>query len=316
MSIPNTTGRKEREQISHLIKICHQGKHDQVKEFLSDFPHFLNARDTTDMTMMAPLHATTSQGHYHCVKLLLILNADITVLDMKGRTPFHLSCMEGHFKIAKLLKSKGGSISIQDFGGNTALHLVLRSPTCSYTMVKWLVEAGSDPCTADNYGVTPFNIVEEQHEKCPSSANVALLELLTKYLPVFVADDQIEKDQTIFSMGLGVAIGMILKKEKIKFQRRIAKQERKKQRELEKAEELRNRPEEVRRKMFEHMALMKTRRDFKIKQMKYVFPEESDLSSLPVGRSVTVSEPEVEEKEAPARVKVYDENGRHITKYM
>ena len=145
-----TIGRKERDQISHLLKLCHQGKRDQIEEFISDFPQYLNARDTADMALTAPLHACSLQGHYYCVKMLLMNHADVNVLDMKGRTPFHLSCMEGHFKIAKLLKTKGGSVVKQDYGGNTALHLVLKSETCSSMMVKWLIEAGSDPCAADN----------------------------------------------------------------------------------------------------------------------------------------------------------------------
>jgi hypothetical protein len=132
---------------------------------------------------------------------------------------------------------------------------------------------------------------------------------------VYVNEEQVAEDHTIFSMGLGVALGMVIKKERLKQKRRIAKRERKKQMEQEKAEELRNRPEEVRRRMFEHMALMKTRRDFKMKQLKYVFPEESDLSSLPVAlpQSTTTVENTVEVEQ---KVKKYDENGRHITKYM
>jgi len=58
--------------------------------------------------------------------------------------------MRGHYKITKLLKTKGGSVTKQDFGGNTALHLVLKSAECSYAMVKFLLEAGSDPCQVDN----------------------------------------------------------------------------------------------------------------------------------------------------------------------
>lgn len=129
-----------------------------------------------------------------------------------------------------------------------------------------------------------------------------------------VDDDQRLKDTTTFSIGLGVALGMIMKKEKYKQKRRDEKRERKKQREIEKAEEKRNRPEAVRRRMFEHMALMKTRRDFRVKKMNYVFPEESDLSSLPVGISKVSSQGEVVPETEPK--KTHDANGRRITKYM
>jgi hypothetical protein len=73
---------RERDQIAHLMKLCRQGKLDLIEEYLSDYPHFLNARDTTDMVLTSAIHVCSSHGHYHCVKLLLSLNADVHVLDM------------------------------------------------------------------------------------------------------------------------------------------------------------------------------------------------------------------------------------------
>lgn len=140
--------------------------------------------------------------------------------------------------------------------------------------------------------------------------------ILSQLIQVIVDDDQLLKDTTTFSIGLGVAIGMIMKKERHKQKVRDLKRERKIQRELEILEEKRDKPEEVRRRMFEHMALMKTRRDFRVKKMNYVFPEESDLSSLPIslskvsGQADATEEPETEPK------KTHEANGRRITKYM
>jgi len=81
-SIPKTIGRKERDQISHLMKLCHQGKRDMIEEYLSDYPHFLNAQDTDGMAMTAPIHVCCDNGHYHCVRLLIVINADIQVVDL------------------------------------------------------------------------------------------------------------------------------------------------------------------------------------------------------------------------------------------
>lgn len=163
------------------------------------------------MAMTAPLHVCCSRGYYHCVKLLLVLNADVDVVDMKGRTPFHLSCMTNHFKIAKLLKTKGGSVTKQDYLGHTALHLVLQSPTTfTYDNVKWLVDAGSDPFVVDNvrflllcrivdlvieydcafvlmfvqFGVSPYSIIQKQHESKPTASTASMLECVEKLLPV------------------------------------------------------------------------------------------------------------------------------------
>lgn len=131
-------------------------------------------------------------------------------------------------------------------------------------------------------------------------------------MQVYVSEEQIDEDHAIFSMGLGLALGLVLKKERMKQKQRAAHKERKKQRALEKIEKDRARPEMVRKMMFEHMALMKTRKDFRLKQMKYVFPDESDLSSLPV--ALSVADPETPEA-AATKEKKYDENGRKITKY-
>lgn len=76
--------RREREQIEHLFKLCYQGKVDLIEEFLSDFPRYLNVLDSRDMAMTSPLHVCSSVGHYHCVKLLLILNANQELVDMVG----------------------------------------------------------------------------------------------------------------------------------------------------------------------------------------------------------------------------------------
>jgi hypothetical protein len=202
------------------------------------------------------------------------------------------------------------------------------------------------------HAITPHSIIEKIYEDKPSEENRRILKAVEKYLPVSsgcffcpylhysnltfliydyydkytacigwlgvvaeqieVDDDQLVQDTTTFSIGLGVALGMIMKKERYKEKKKAEHRARKKQRELDLAEEKRNRPEAVRRRMFEHMALMKTRRDFRVKQMNYVFPEESDLSSLPVAFSKTSL---VEKAEEPEPKRTHYPSGQRITKY-
>ena len=71
--------REEQLKLSQLLSLCRSGKYDLIEEYLSDYPHFLNARDTTDMGLTAPIHACCSHGHYRCVKMLLQLNANLKV---------------------------------------------------------------------------------------------------------------------------------------------------------------------------------------------------------------------------------------------
>lgn len=99
---------------------------------------------------------------------------------------------------------------------------------------------------------------------------------------MYVDEFQCQADKSTFSVGLGLAIGLVMKKARYKRKKKEAELQKKKERELRLAEERRSRPVEVRRRMFEHMALIKKRRDFRTKQLQYVFPEESKLSSLPV----------------------------------
>lgn len=128
-----------------------------------------------------------------------------------------------------------------------------------------------------------------------------------------VDNDRRVEDVKTFSIGLGVALGMIMKKERAQEKRNARKEEERRQREEDIADAKRDHPVAVRNRMFEHMALMKTRRDFRAKQMKRCFPEASDLSSLPVALSQSTIVDEEEVIEEPQ--KTHLSNGQRISKY-
>lgn len=311
---------EKRRHMDVLMDYCRRGKRDLLEEFLSDHPSLLNERDSTDMTLTAPLHVCSASGHYHCVKLLLALNADVHVVDMRGQTPLHLACTKGFLRIIKLLSSRGSDMAMQDYGGKTALHLALASSECTVDIVTYLLQQGSDTVCRDNHEKTPFDIAESRYQMEQSSENSAILQVVEKYLPVYVSGDQLGEDRSAFSIGLGVAFGFMMKKHRRDQKKKQRREEKRIRKEFEHAEKMRTRPEAARRVMFDHMADMKRRQHFRVKRMNYVFPEESELSSISAPDKYCNNDdipenPENESKDQTSEKKVTSQ-GRIITKYF
>ena len=106
---------------------------------------------------------------------------------------------------------------------------------------------------------------------------------------------------------------------KLKRQKQKKKEEyirRKKERQQQLEDERRSRPAAVRKRMFDKMATMKKRRDYRIRRMQYVFPQESDLSSLPVDISKEISEDVCVGENVPEDKPTKTSSGQRITKYM
>ena len=91
------------------------------------------------------LHFAAEDGDLARVKELVSSGSDVTIFDEIGYTPFHYAVKKEHFEVAKYFLDLGVDINIHDEEqiGETPLGAV--AETCSYKMVKFLLENGANP---------------------------------------------------------------------------------------------------------------------------------------------------------------------------
>jgi hypothetical protein len=101
-----------------IWQCAYQGKKDVLSELLGrltrDKRHYIEWKDQSGQS---PLLVAASNGHAHCVSLLLSAGADCNSVDSQLNTPLHAACRNGHAETARVLLDAPG---IQPFRLNTS----------------------------------------------------------------------------------------------------------------------------------------------------------------------------------------------------
>ena len=87
--------------------------------------HKVEISTLVDGQSRTTLHLAAMGGHLDLVRLLLVLDSDVTAIDVEGKTPLHLAALNGHTDVCRTLLL-GGSVSLlnaQDNTGNTPAQL-------------------------------------------------------------------------------------------------------------------------------------------------------------------------------------------------
>lgn len=89
-----------------LLRACHSGKLDLVKQRLDDRPEDLNVGDHA---LNTPLHTASIAGHADIVKFLLDAGCTVDPVNMNKDTPLHDAIDNGYLDVVKLLLNAGAN---------------------------------------------------------------------------------------------------------------------------------------------------------------------------------------------------------------
>ncbi|KAF3804294.1 hypothetical protein GCG54_00000645 [Colletotrichum gloeosporioides] len=125
---------------------------------------------STNSAGETPLHIAAGRRPVSSVQALLDYKSDPNIRNNQGHTPLHKAIYMDHAESVRLLLAAGAQASAQDFCGRTPLYLAAAfdlkhgahsgrfcHPSTDSVM-KQLLEAGSDVDRGDEYGILPLHI--------------------------------------------------------------------------------------------------------------------------------------------------------------
>lgn len=143
-----------KKDVDELIYLARTNNVAGVKKILKSSDVDLNAR-ANDGSGQSPIMAATLAGSTEVVKLLLSMNADVSIGEKDGYTPFHGAGFQGRAEIASLLIGHGLDPNDMHKDGFTPLHRAAWGGEARHTeFVQVLLSNGVDPATKSRDGRT------------------------------------------------------------------------------------------------------------------------------------------------------------------
>ncbi len=118
--------------------------------------------------LQTPLIVAARTGEACKVRMLCERGADLTITDAGGGSAVNHAAIRADVEILALLRQCGAAVDHRDTMGRTPLHNAIHATSSSAPVksrretVRWLLQAGLDPDTADNAGMTPLMYAAEE----------------------------------------------------------------------------------------------------------------------------------------------------------
>ncbi|KAK4232577.1 hypothetical protein QBC38DRAFT_514249 [Podospora fimiseda] len=142
-----------------LVAACKdEGKYPDRDGVIRTFlKHGAKASDRCEFGQTA-LHYATKKGYLDLVKILVIEGkTPQTVTSALNRTPLHLACIHNHLEVVEwLLEQWSDGVNTTDNEKMTPLHLAAFCLESRETIMRVLIERGSDISALNGYGQTPL----------------------------------------------------------------------------------------------------------------------------------------------------------------
>ena len=119
-----------------------------IKNILETCGNNVNVTDGHDAM---PLHYAAHNGNTNAVSMLLKAGSKINAQDADGDPPLQYALAENHLEAAKLLVKAGANINIKNRDGRAAVYWAQSAES-----LQFLIKAGADVNSGDNYGYTPL----------------------------------------------------------------------------------------------------------------------------------------------------------------
>jgi ankyrin repeat protein len=109
----------------------------------------------------SPLHYAIVDTDFTKVRKLLKSGHDVNAQDKKGWTPLHVAAEYNLKDIVQLLLDNGADVHLKDSWGNIPLARAINGyKGKDGSVIRLLLEAGSDPFQCNSYGVSPFSTAQ------------------------------------------------------------------------------------------------------------------------------------------------------------
>ncbi len=167
---------------NNLYYDCEVGNADDAAHILKSYPDLANAqRDDVGGT---PLAVAAAFGHSDVVALLIKHGADVNARQpLTGYTPLMRAIGEQKTEVVRQLLAAGAKVNLFDKYNETALHIAATGITSKdLSIVKLLVEAGSDVNACKGGGGTPLAVVEHAGNPPGSLRGKPVARAISKYL--------------------------------------------------------------------------------------------------------------------------------------
>ena len=127
--------------------------------------------NVVDSTGCAPLHTAVQHVHLNAVERLISAGANINQQNNTGNTPLHCAISRDKVggrrafaTIVRMLLDHGANVLVQNFVGRSTLH---RAVWFGFDdQIEVLLDAGADVNATDDYGNTPFHMIDRITVKC------------------------------------------------------------------------------------------------------------------------------------------------------
>jgi len=133
----------------------------KIKELLTSGVD-INIKDKNGRT---PLINSIIEKKIEVIKLLINNNSDINVQDNDGLSALHFAVRCKLLNICELLIKNNAFVDIQDNHGNTPLSDAVFNFEGKGDYIKLLSSSGADKYLKNKYGVTPYEIAEDNEDE-------------------------------------------------------------------------------------------------------------------------------------------------------
>lgn len=172
------------------------GMHDRAKSMLRQQPGLATSNDLMTGQGRSSLHWAAVAGDFELCKMLLdaganpkalssyrrtalhlvmlrnsidlemaqlLINAGIAVntIDQGRATPLHLAAEQSAAEAVRFLLKAGALVNLQNQQGRTAVHLAFRARPVNLSIIRQLIEAGSDLSILDRAGISAEQLASE-----------------------------------------------------------------------------------------------------------------------------------------------------------
>jgi len=124
----------------------------------------INAKDSTGY---APLHTAVQHLRFNAAERLISAGANVNQKNNTGNTPLHCAIVSDDDDVSptivRMLLDHGADVRVQNFVGRSALHRAVWFGLDD--LIEVLLNAGADANAIDDYGNTPFHMIDRMTVK-------------------------------------------------------------------------------------------------------------------------------------------------------
>ncbi len=133
---------------------------EDIKEVKRLIKEGADVNAVTEYGRETPLHWAAGTGIGEIARILIENGANVNAKDVNDWMPIHHAADYANVGVLKILLEEKKVVNVKGEDGDTPLHIILANfnEENALNFLKLLLDAGADPNTQNNHGITPFLI--------------------------------------------------------------------------------------------------------------------------------------------------------------